>query len=159
MPYLGLTTLLVHDYDEAIAFYVGKLGFALHEDTPLSAEKRWVVVSPGGDRAGGLLLARAADEGQRRAVGAQAGGRVFLFLSTDEFWRDYDAFRANGVEFEGEPRREPYGTVVVFRDPYGNRWDLIQPSPRPGLEGKNPHAGPLLTTSDPTRSPPRDRGR
>jgi len=122
---LALTALLVDDYDEAIAFYVGRLGFDLRFDTALTPEKRWVVVAPPGSN-GGLLLARAADDRQRRAIGDQAGGRVFLFLETDDFWRDHDELRRRGVRFVETPRREPYGTVAVFEDPYGNRWDLIQ---------------------------------
>jgi len=126
MQTLSLVTVVVADYDEAIAFYVDKLGFDLREDTPLSPEKRWVVVGPQGGGAG-LLLARAATPEQARSVGAQSGGRVFLFLSTSDFWRDYRRFQARGVVFEEEPREELYGTVAVFRDLYGNRWDLIGP--------------------------------
>ena len=122
---LSLVALLVGDYDEAIAFYVGALGFVLREDRPLGGDKRWVVVAPPGG-GGGLLLARAADDRQRQAVGDQAGGRVFLFLETDDFARDHAAFRARGVRFVEAPRREPYGTVAVFEDLYGNRWDLIE---------------------------------
>lgn len=129
MP-LILTTLLVRDYDEALAFYTGKLGFELREDKPLSPTKRWVVVAPpaGGDRAGvaGILLARADGERQAARIGDQTGGRVFLFLETDDFARDYAAFRASGVRFVREPVTEPYGTVAVFEDLYGNLWDLIQ---------------------------------
>lgn len=123
---ISLITLVVRDYDEAIAFYVGVLGFALREDTILSADKRWVVVTPPGAPGTGLLLARAADERQERAIGNQSGGRVFLFLETDYFWRDYRAFSERGVRFTEQPRNEPYGTVAVFEDLYGNRWDLIQ---------------------------------
>ncbi len=122
---LSLTALLVHDYDEAIDFYVGKLGFELVEDTP-QGDKRWVVVRPKGSDAG-LLLARAVGE-QARGVGDQAAGRVFLFLETDDFDRDHAAWTAAGVRFLEAPRREPYGTVAVFQDLYGNRWDLIQPA-------------------------------
>lgn len=124
---LGLTALLVPDYDEAIAFYVGALGFELREDRMLSAEKRWVVVAPRGT-AGGLLLARAVGARQRRAIGDQSGGRVFLFLETDDFARDHRAYADRGVRFVEAPRHEPYGIVAVFEDPYGNRWDLIQPA-------------------------------
>ncbi len=121
---LALVTIVVRDYDEAIAYYCGKLGFTLKEDSPQSPEKRWVVVSPG---AGGadLVLAKAADDAQRAAIGNQTGGRVFLFLHTDDFDRDYERFKAAGVEFVEEPRDEPYGRVVVFRDVFGNKWDLI----------------------------------
>ena len=126
MQRLTLTALLVKDHDEAIAFYAGKLSFDVTEDTQLSAEKRWVVVAPRGD-GGSLLLARAADDRQRAAIGEQSGGRVFLFLETDDFARDYADYRAKGVTFIEEPRHEPYGTVAVFMDLYGNSWDLIQP--------------------------------
>jgi catechol 2,3-dioxygenase-like lactoylglutathione lyase family enzyme len=125
MQRLALTTLVVRDYDEAIAFYVGTLGFDLREDTPLSADKRWVVVAPPGSE-GGLLLARAADERQSGAIGKQSGGRVFLFLHTDDFARDHAAWTARGVRFVEAPRAEAYGMVAVFEDLYGNRWDLIE---------------------------------
>jgi lactoylglutathione lyase len=116
----------VREYDEAVAFFTGQLGFTLLEDTPLGAGKRWVRVGPpGGGTA--LLLARAATPEQLARVGDQAGGRVFLFLTTDDFWRDYRALRARGVRFVEEPRTEDYGTVAVFLDLYGNRWDLIGP--------------------------------
>lgn len=123
---LTLTSILVRDYDEAIGFYVEKLGFELREDTLLEAEKRWVVVGPLGS-AGGLLLARAVGDQQCLAVGNQGGGRVFLFLETEDFARDHATYLERGVRFIEQPRREPYGTVVVFEDIYGNRWDLIQP--------------------------------
>jgi catechol 2,3-dioxygenase-like lactoylglutathione lyase family enzyme len=125
--YLALVALLVNDYDEAIHFYTTRLNFRLLEDTSLSPAKRWVVVAPQGPNHGALLLAKAADDAQRAAVGNQTGGRVFLFLHTDHFDRDYHRFRENGIRFIGEPRLEPYGKVVVFADLYGNRWDLIQP--------------------------------
>ena len=124
--HLSLTAVLVRDYDEAIAFFVGKLGFELREDTRLDDEKRWVVVAPPGSTESGILLAKAANPGQAQAIGHQSGGRVFLFLATDDFNRDYEAFRAQGVKFLEVPRREPYGTVAVFEDLYGNRWDLIE---------------------------------
>lgn len=123
---IALTAVLVDDYDSAIAFYVGRLGFDLREDRRLSADKRWVVVAPSGG-GGGLLLARAATERQRAAIGEQSGGRVFLFLETDDFARDQQAYLDRGVRFVEAPRHEPYGIVAVFEDPYGNRWDLIQP--------------------------------
>jgi catechol 2,3-dioxygenase-like lactoylglutathione lyase family enzyme len=131
---LGLVTLVVSDYDEAISYFTQKLGFALVQDTPIDRGKRWVVVAPqaGGS---GLLLARAADERQRRAIGTQAGGRVFLFLYTYDFRRDHAAFKERGVAFIDEPRLEPYGTVAVFTDLYGNRWDLIEPA---GSDGGAP---------------------
>ena len=124
---LSHTTVIVRDYDEAIAFYVGRLGFALKEDSPLPAGKRWVVVAPASGGSG-LLLARAADDRQRAAIGRQGAGRVFLFLETDDFARDHAAFVNRGVRFVQPPRRESYGTVAVFEDLYGNRWDLIQPA-------------------------------
>jgi catechol 2,3-dioxygenase-like lactoylglutathione lyase family enzyme len=128
MPHLGLVTVVVRDYDEAIAFYVDVLGFDLREDTRVDARKRWVVVAPRGARETGLLLAEAATGGQEARVGDQTGGRVGWFLHTGTFEDDFERMRSAGVEFEEAPRREPYGTVAVFRDPYGNRWDLIQPT-------------------------------
>ncbi|HLT00607.1 MAG TPA: VOC family protein [Geminicoccaceae bacterium] len=121
-------TLVVREYEEAIAYFTEKLGFALVEDRPVAAGKRWVVVAPRGADGIRLLLAQAADERQRQAIGAQAGGRVFLFLYTDDFQRDHAAFRERGVVFVEAPRVEPYGTVAVFEDLYGNRWDLIEPA-------------------------------
>ncbi len=128
MPqHLSALSLVVADYDDAIAFYVNRLGFELIEDTPLDEHgKRWVMVSPPGAGRCGLLLARAANPQQQAAVGNQTGGRVFLFLQTDDFWRDYQRYRDNGVVFEREPLTQPYGIVAVFRDLYGNLWDLIQ---------------------------------
>jgi catechol 2,3-dioxygenase-like lactoylglutathione lyase family enzyme len=127
---IGLVSLLVRDYDEAIDFYVGKLGFRLVEDNPMEPGKRWVVVAPQGAPEGAaktmLLLAKAADEAQAARIGDQTGGRVFLFLNTDDFWRDYASFRAQGVVFVREPVEQPYGTVAVFQDISGNLWDLIQ---------------------------------
>ncbi|MEM7051124.1 MAG: VOC family protein [Acidobacteriota bacterium] len=121
--------LVVADYDEAIAFYTRKLGFSLVEDTyQPEQDKRWVVVAPPGARESTLLLARAATPEQEKFIGNQSGGRVFLFLRTDDFWRDYEAFRARGIRFVREPKTESYGTVAVFEDLYGNRWDLIEPS-------------------------------
>ena len=124
--HLSLTAVVVRDYDEAIAFFVGTLGFELRQDTPLDEAKRWVVVAPPGSTESAVLLAKAANPGQAQAIGNQSGGRVFLFLATDDFNRDYEAFQARGVKFLEEPRREPYGTVAVFEDLYGNRWDLIE---------------------------------
>jgi len=123
---IALTAVLIDAYDTAIAFYVGLLGFDLCEDRRLSADKRWVVVAPPGG-GGGLLLARAANARQRAAIGQQSGGRVFLFLETDDFARDHAAYTDRGIVFVETPRHEPYGIVAVFEDPYGNRWDLIQP--------------------------------
>ncbi|MFF4604495.1 VOC family protein [Streptomyces sp. NPDC001339] len=126
MPYLGLVTVVVRDYDEAIAFYVDVLGFELVEDTRVDDGKRWVVVAPPGARGTAVLLARAATGGQEARIGDQTGGRVGWFLNTENFEHDYERMRAAGVVFEEAPRHEPYGTVAVFRDLYGNRWDLIQ---------------------------------
>jgi catechol 2,3-dioxygenase-like lactoylglutathione lyase family enzyme len=125
---LGLVSLVVRDYDEALEFFVGRLGFGLVEDTEIPEQsKRWVVVSPPGASESRLLLARASSAEQESRVGAQTGGRVFLFLHTDDFWRDYERYKARGVEFVRPPRQEPYGTVAVFKDLYGNMWDLLQP--------------------------------
>ena len=130
MPqHLGLVSIVVRDYDEAIAFYVGTLGFLLVEDTHLpELGKRWVVVSPPGATESRLLLARATNDPQKAHVGNQTGGRVFLFLYTDDFWRDFHAYTTRGVVFIREPRTEAYGTVAVFQDLHGNLWDLIQPA-------------------------------
>ena len=126
---LGLVALVVRDYDEALEFFVGRLGFDLVEDTEISEQsKRWVVVSPPGASESRLLLARASSPEQESRVGAQTGGRVFLFLYTDDFWRDYERYKAKGVEFVRPPKQEPYGTVAVFKDLYGNMWDLLQPT-------------------------------
>ena len=125
---IGLVSLVVREYDEAIDFYVGRLGFTLVEDTYVrEQDKRWVVVAPPGARESRLLLARASSDVQAEHVGSQTGGRVFLFLYTDDFARDYQAYKAKGVVFVREPKVEPYGTVAVFKDLYGNLWDLFQP--------------------------------
>lgn len=124
--HLGALALIVDDYDAAIDFYAGKLGFTLIEDTDLGDGKRWVLLSPPGATETRLLLAKAADAEQRRHIGNQTGGRVFLFLHTDDFQRDFDRLRENGVLFLEEPRHETYGTVAVFEDLYGNEWDLIE---------------------------------
>jgi catechol 2,3-dioxygenase-like lactoylglutathione lyase family enzyme len=121
--------LVVRDYDEAIAFFCGKLHFELVEDTyQPEQDKRWVVVSPPGSNGTTLLLARASTPEQEAAIGNQTGGRVFLFLSTDDFWRDYNEMLAAGIQFVRDPKTESYGTVAVFEDLYGNLWDLIEPS-------------------------------
>lgn len=130
MAHLGAVSLLVRDYDEAIAFYVGKLGFVLSEDTDMGGGKRWVRVTPRGGQAS-LLLARATTDAQRAAVGRQAGDRVWLFLDTDDLVRDHAAWSAAGVAFRETPRQESYGKVVVFEDLYGNAWDLIEPVREP----------------------------
>lgn len=123
---IGAISLLVQDYDEAISFYVNKLGFRLLEDTDMGAGKRWVLVAPRDSAECCLLLAKAASPEQLSRVGNQTGGRVFLFLHTDNFQRDHEAMKANGVRFLEEPRYESYGTVVVFEDLYGNKWDLLE---------------------------------
>ena len=125
---IGLVSLVVREYDEAIAFYVGVLGFALVEDSFVPEQnKRWVVVAPPGSTESRLLLARASNEEQATRIGNQTSGRVFLFLYTDDFARDYQNYKARGVTFVREPRNERYGTVAVFQDLYGNLWDLFQP--------------------------------
>lgn len=126
---IAMLALVVREYDEAIDFYTRALRFTLLEDTPLGGEKRWVVVTPDGQSGASLLLARAASPEQQSQVGNQAGGRVFLFLHTDSFWDDYRRMQAEGVRFTEEPRQESYGLVVVFLDLYGNKWDMIQPTP------------------------------
>jgi len=127
--HLGLVALVVRDYDEALRFYIDTLGFTLIEDTYIpEQDKRWVVISPPGATESRLLLARAINEEQSSRIGNQAGGRVFLFLYTDDFWRDYRAYEARGVNFVRPPKEEPYGTVAVFEDLYGTRWDLLQPT-------------------------------
>ncbi len=123
---IGSIALVVKDYDDAIAFYTQKLQFELIEDTDLGNGKRWVLISPPNSSGTKLLLAQASNAEQELAVGNQAGGRVFLFLQTNDFWRDYHLMQANGVEFTEEPRVEEYGTVVVFKDLYGTKWDLLQ---------------------------------
>ena len=130
MPqFISLSTLVVRDYDEALAFFVDALGFTCIEDIDQPAQaKRWVVVAPPGAKEGGLLLARAADAAQTAAIGRQTGGRVAFFLRTDDFERDHARYLAAGVRFVQPPRHEPYGTVAVFEDLYGNRWDLLGPA-------------------------------
>ena len=128
MHHITQFVIVVHDYDEAVRFYVGVLGFELIEDSDRGGGKRWVRVRPRGPSGGcAILLAKAADDRQRAAVGNQTGGRVFIFLHTDDFMRDYNKLTSAGVKFRGPPRREDYGTVAVFEDPYGNAWDLIEP--------------------------------
>ena len=124
---LAHIALVVKDYDEAIAFYTQTLGFILIEDTVLSETKRWVMVKPNGQSECCLLLAKAATDEQQTRIGNQTGGRVFLFLYTDDFWRDYNNLTEKKVNFVRPPVEEPYGTVAVFEDLYGNLWDLIQP--------------------------------
>jgi len=126
MQTLGYVALVVRDYDEALAFYTQTLNFKLIEDTRLSEEKRCVLVAPPGSQGTSLLLARAATPEQVSRIGNQTGGRVFLFLHTDDFWRDYNEMTARKVKFTRPPSEEPYGIVAVFEDLYGNRWDLLQ---------------------------------
>ena len=121
-------TLLVRNYDEALEFFTQKLGFHLLQDTPLPDKKRWLLVAPPNSRGAALLLADAATPEQSLAIGNQSGGRVFLFLHTDDFWRDYKAYQSRGVRFLESPRQESYGIVAVFEDLYGNKWDLLQPA-------------------------------
>ncbi|MEO8431490.1 MAG: VOC family protein [Acidobacteriota bacterium] len=129
---ITLVSLVVREYDEALAFYVGTLGFTLIEDRYVpEQDKRWVVVAPPGGTESRLLLARASNEEQATRIGNQTGGRVFLFLATDDFERDYQKYKARGVTFVREPKEEPYGTVAVFQDLYGNLWDLFQPRSGP----------------------------
>ncbi len=124
---LGQIALVVRDYDEALSFYVGTLGFELVEDTAVPAQnKRWVVVAPTGPNSSRLLLARAVGDEQTSRIGNQTGGRVFLFLYTDDIWRDFRSYQARGVTFVREPKDDSYGTAAVFKDLYGNLWDLVQ---------------------------------
>ncbi|MFE4176212.1 VOC family protein [Streptomyces sp. NPDC056909] len=128
MSFIALITLVVDDYDKAIAFYTSALGFELVEDTDRGDGSRWVVVRPPGSDGTGLLLGRAKDSAQRASIGVQTGGRVGFFLYTEDFARDHARMRAAGVRFVREPHQEPYGTVAVFEDLYGNLWDLLQPA-------------------------------
>ena len=124
---IGLAALVVREYDEALEFYVGMLGFSVVEDIYIPEQaKRWVVVAPPGSTESRLLLARAVGDEQASRIGNQTGGRVFLFLYTDDFWRDFHLYKAKGVVFVREPKEEGYGTVAVFRDLYGNLWDLVE---------------------------------
>ncbi len=118
--------LVVNDYDEAIQFYTGKLNFTLIEDTPQSETKRWVLVAPPASDGCSLLLAKGVGDEQRSRIGNQTGGRVFLFLRTDDFWRDYENMKAKDITFVRQPKVEEYGTVAVFKDLYGNLWDLVE---------------------------------
>ena len=141
--FIGLVSLVVNEYDEAIAFYVGVLGFSLIEDSFVPEQnKRWVVVAPPGATETRLLLARASSPEQSGRVGNQTGGRVFLFLCTDDFARDYDAFKNKGVVFVRKPSQHPYGTVAVFQDPWRNLWDLLQPTAGPKDGDALPFAQP-----------------
>jgi catechol 2,3-dioxygenase-like lactoylglutathione lyase family enzyme len=133
-PSLACVSLLVRDYDPAIAFFTGALGFRLVSDEDMGEGRRWVVVAPTGRPGAALLLAKAKNEGEAAAVGRQCAGRVFLFLETDNFARDHALFASRGVRFLEEPRRETYGRVAVFEDICGNRWDLIEPARPPESE-------------------------
>ena len=124
---IGALTFVVREYDEAIEFFSQKLGFTLLEDTPLDEDKRWVLVAPRGSTGTNLLLAKADSPAQELTIGNQTGGRVFLFLHTDNIVRDYNDYVSKGIKFVREPAKEPYGTVAVFQDLYGNLWDLIEP--------------------------------
>lgn len=126
MQSLGHVALVVRDYDEALAFFTRTLNFTVVEDTRLSEDKRWVLIAPPGSQGTSLLLARAATPEQATRIGNQTGGRVFLFLHTDDFWRDYNEMTARKVKFTRPPSDESYGIVAVFEDPYGNQWDLLQ---------------------------------
>ncbi len=135
--FLGLVSIIVRDYDEALAFYTETLGFRLIEDTPIPAQqKRWVVVAPPGSSSTHLLLARAVGDEQSSRIGNQTGGRVFLFLYTDDIWRDFRTYKSKGVVFIRDPIEEPFGTVAVFEDVCGNLWDLVQPK----IPSMYPHA-------------------
>jgi catechol 2,3-dioxygenase-like lactoylglutathione lyase family enzyme len=136
---LSAISLLVPDYDEGLAFFEGALGFAVEEDAPLGAEKRWVVVAPPGSAGAKIVLAVPGDERQSARIGDQTGGRVGYFLLTDDFQKDYDALQARGVTFLEPPRRERYGTVAVFVDPWGGKWDLLQPI---GFSGEQASSAP-----------------
>jgi catechol 2,3-dioxygenase-like lactoylglutathione lyase family enzyme len=133
MQTLGHVALVVRDYDEALAFFTLTLNFRVIEDTRLSEDKRWVLVAPPRSTGTSLLLARASTPEQVSRIGNQAGGRVFLFLHTDDFWRDYREMIARKVKFVREPKEEAHGTVAVFEDLYGNKWDLLEPKARPPL--------------------------
>ncbi len=124
---IAALALVVRDYDEAIAFFTKVLRFEIIEDTPLGGGKRWVVVAPSNSQGASLLLAKAATPEQKTHIGNQTGGRVFLFLHTDDFEGDYEYMQSQGIQFAEEPRDEPYGRVVIFFDLYGNKWDMIQP--------------------------------
>lgn len=125
--YIAHVALLVKDYEEALDFYTQKLNFQVLEDKPLSATKRWLLIAPSGAKECGILLAKASTPEQEKSIGYQAGGRVLLYLFTDDFWRDYERMKTKGIQFvEPIPREEPFGTVIVFEDLYGNQWDLIQ---------------------------------
>lgn len=132
---IGYVSLLVRDYDEAIAFYTERLGFEVIADTPLAEGKRWVLVAPIGSSECRILLAKAKNQEEIDGIGRQSGGRVFLFLHTDDFWRDFRAFSLRGVQFCEQPREEVYGTVAVFVDISCNRWDLLQLTPAPNTDG------------------------
>jgi catechol 2,3-dioxygenase-like lactoylglutathione lyase family enzyme len=126
MQTIASVTLVVRDYDEALGFFTGSLGFNVIADTPLAEGKRWILVAPPNSHGTSLLLAQASTEEQASRIGNQTGGRVFLFLHTDDFWRDYHQMKARGIKFRETPRDEPYGIIAVFEDLYGNQWDLVE---------------------------------
>ena len=134
---LACVAVVVRDYDEALAYFINVLGFELIEDIPLDPETRWVLIAPPGSQGTRLLLARAATPEQASRIGNQTGGRVFLFLHTDDFWRDYHAMKERGVNFKEIPREESYATVAIFEDIYGNRWDLLQLKTQVGNGAEN----------------------
>ncbi len=137
---IGAVSILVRDYGEAVDFYTRVLRFEVAEDTPMGGGRRWILLRPPGSAECRVLLAKAKNGDEEQAVGRQAGGRVFLFLHTDDFARDYREMKERGVRFNGEPREEEYGTVAVFEDLYGNKWDLLMPRP-PGQSSIPPPAG------------------
>jgi catechol 2,3-dioxygenase-like lactoylglutathione lyase family enzyme len=139
---LAHVAFLVRDYDEALTFFTEVLGFRVVQDKPLPGGKRWLLVAPPGSQGSNLLLAEAATPEQLQQVGRQAGSRVFLFLYTDNFWRDYRLMQAANVNFLESPREEPYGTVAVFEDLYGNKWDLLQPAIEPSATQPKPKETP-----------------
>lgn len=142
---IGCVSVLVRDYDEAIGYYTRVLGLRLVQDEVVAAGKRWVLVAPVGASECRLLLAKAKNEDEQSAIGRQAGGRVFLFLETDDFWRDYHMFTERGVRFAESPREEAYGMVAVFEDLYGNRWDLLQKRRAPSSPSPGPTGDSTLT--------------
>ena len=146
---------MVRDYDEAITYYTSVLGFRLIQDDAVAEGKRWILVAPAGASECGLLLAKAKNAAERRAVGRQAGGRVFLFLHTDDFWRDYRVLIKRGVRFAESPREEAYGTVAIFEDLYGNRWDLLQIKKEPN-QSPEPTSLAVTAPAEPGAAPAKD---
>jgi catechol 2,3-dioxygenase-like lactoylglutathione lyase family enzyme len=153
MQRIGHISVLVRDYDEAIAYYTTVMGFSLIEDTDLGGGKRWVRVAPRGAKESQLLLAKAKNNEELAAVGRQSGGRVFLFLHCDDFWHDYRELVSHGVKFAEAPRNEGYGTVAVFEDLYGNRWDLLQLKNQPNHPAEPTAASVTAAAGHPPRQP------